>query len=316
MTRKHVFGLSGCLLLALVAAIGLYTSGASSALGLNRKVVDRIPPTLPQAITSDALSSDAATLKILLFSKTAGFRHAEAIPACRRSVKRIAKRRGWEVFATENAAVFNSEQLAHFNVIFGNNSSGDNWTKKQKQAFIEYIEGGGGFVGVHGVGGTRQRFWGWYNDVLLRALFIGHPMFPQFQQATVQVEDSSHPAMQHLPRQWRRKDEWYSFEQSPRKLGVRVLARLDESSYDAVRFSRDLRMGDHPIIWSHCVAERGRVFYSALGHLREAYEDPLHEAMLEGAIEWAAGFKGECSAPGSARSAQGEAKGKAEEPAE
>ena len=305
--KRLAIGMAVCIGLLLLAGIGLYVSGALSALGFSERVIDTVPPTLSETITSDLTPAADSSLevnpsppwavKILLFSKTAGFRHEEAIPACRSSVLAIAARRGWKVFDTENAAVFNDEQLAHFDVIFGNNTTGDNWTENQKQAFIRYMETGGGFVGVHGAAGTRYRFWDWYNDSLLRALFIGHPLFPQLQTAIVEVEDRAHPATRHLPRRWERIDEWYTFAQSPRELGVRVLATLDESSYSPKAIHQDLSMGDHPIVWSHCVAGRGRAFYSALGHSGEAYADPAHEAMLEGALEWAAGLKGDCSRP-------------------
>jgi hypothetical protein len=49
-------------------------------------------------------------------------------------VEDIAKERGWTVYNTENAAIFNDEQLAKFDVIFGNNCTGDNWNAEQRSA--------------------------------------------------------------------------------------------------------------------------------------------------------------------------------------
>ena len=71
-----------------------------------------------------------------------------------------------------------------------------------------------------------------------------------------------------------------------------MLARLDESSYAPRELFRDLAMGDHPIVWSHC-AGGGRVFYSALGHTAESYAAEAHAQLLEGALAWAAG-EGTC----------------------
>jgi hypothetical protein len=99
--------------------------------------------------------------------------------------------------------------------------------------------------------------------------------------------------MRAWPASFEHEDEWYSFERSPREAGVRVLARLDESSYRPREILRDLGMGDHPIVWSHCVG-RGRAFYSALGHGAASYARPEHAQMLEGAIAWAAGLEGSC----------------------
>jgi hypothetical protein len=39
---------------------------------------------------------------------------------------------------------------------------------------------------------------------------------------------------------------------------VRALASLDESSYEPRELFRDIAMGDHPVVWSHCPG-RGRV---------------------------------------------------------
>ena len=77
--------------------------------------------------------------------------------------------------------------------------------------------------------------------------------------------------------------------------GFRVLARVDESSYaprmELLWMDTDIAMGDHPVVWSHCVG-RGRVFFSALGHQGAAYQAPEMLALLEGAVAWAAGLEG------------------------
>ncbi len=277
----------------LLAALAALAGGCSlmGALGLRPARVDRVAPDLPADIGRDT------RLTLLLFSKTAGYRHTDAIPACERALREIAARRGWELFATENAAVFAPDLLARFEVVVGNNTTGDAWTAEQKSAFRSWVEAGGGFVGVHGAGGTRYEYWPWYQDVLIGARFGGHPMGPQFQVATVRVEDRDHPATRHLGETWAREDEWYSFESNPRERGVRVLATLDESTYDPSAWRGELRMGaDHPITWSHCVG-RGRSFYSALGHKGEYYAEPPFSRMIEGAIEWAAGSAGPCTHP-------------------
>lgn len=257
------------------------------AMGLKDPVVDTVPPDLPAGL-------EDAPIAILLFSKTSGFRHEEAIPAAQASVESIAARNGWKVFATENAAVFDDALLSRFDVVFGNNITGDNWTDGQKQAFIRWIEAGGGFVGVHGAAGTRYRYWDWYTDTLLGGgRFIGHPTFPQFRNARVDVEDRSHPVMAHFPASFEHVDEWYSFEASARLAGSHVLATLDEDSYETDDWAMG---GDHPIIWIACPGA-GRSFYSALGHQAGTYALADHEKMLEAAIRWAADPANAC--PGS-----------------
>lgn len=249
---------------------------------------DHTPPELPRRFNRTA---------ILVLSKTNGFRHLEAIPAANAMFEEIARARGWSVYFTENAAVANPRQLARFDAIVFNNVSGDAFTEDQRAALRAYIEGGGGFVGVHGSGGDPSYAWDWYVQNLIGAQFIGHPMppgAPQFQEATVRVENHDHPATRHLPEAWVRTDEWYSFAASPRREGYQVLATLDESTYTPGQLGpRVLAMGaDHPIMWSHC-EQRGRAFYSALGHRAEVYADLNYRQVLEGAIAWAARLEGE-----------------------
>ena len=280
-TVKSVLKIFGAILIVVVVWIGWEAyRRIGPALGWVDPVVDTVPPELPASL-------EDGDVKVLLFSKTSGFRHEEAIPAAQASLERLAARNGWAVFATENAAVFNDDQLARFDVVFGNNITGDNWTDEQKQAFVRWVEGGGGFVGVHGAAGTRYRYWDWYTDALLGGgRFIGHPMMPQFREARVVVEDPSHPTMSHFGDEFTHTDEWYSFETSARAAGSHVLATLDESTYDP---GEELSMGeDHPIIWIACPGD-GRSFYSALGHRAPTYVWTEHEQMLEAAIDWAAG---------------------------
>jgi len=286
---KRALGLAVLLVLAFLAfAAWRIWPSIRAARGGVPPVYDTVAPQLAPELFGPRSPGD---VRILLFSKTSGFRHAEAIPACERSVREIAARRGWRVFATENGAVFSDELLAHFDVVLGNNTTGDNWDLAQKTAFVQFVERGGGFVGVHGAAGTRYEYWDWYKDTLIGARFIGHPVFPQLQDATVVVEDAAHPAMRTLPARFTAHDEWYSFAASPRGR-VRVLATLDESSYSPRELFSSIAMGDHPVVWSHCIG-RGRSFYSALGHTAAAYATKEHTALLEGALAWAAG-EGTC----------------------
>jgi type 1 glutamine amidotransferase len=247
-------------------------------------VFETEPPVLPELLARPA---------ILVFSKTNGYRHEEAIPAANKLLASMAVREGWSLYQTENGAVFNPTQLGQFDAVVFNNVSGNVFTPEQREALESFIENGGGFVGIHGSGGDPSYKWQWYVESLIGAQFIGHPMGPQFQQATMYVEDKTHPATQTLPDAWVRTDEWYSFEQSARKDGVQVLATLDETSYSPVGMGgQDLTMGtDHPIVWSHCQG-RGRALYSALGHQAAAYAEPLYQDLLKGAIAWAARLQG------------------------
>ncbi len=221
-------------------------------------------------------------LSVLIYSKTAPYhgsdneyRHA-AIPEATVAILEIGEREGWTVEATEDASRFNDEALARFDVVVFLLTTGDVLGVKEQAAFERFIRSGKGYVGIHSASDTEHA-WPWYGE-LVGAYFKNHPTV---REATYIVEDRSHPASKDLPKRWTRTDEHYNFHANPRP-NVQVLMALDESSYDA----GDGAMGDHPIAWYHDY-DGGRAFYTALGHVKDSYDDPLVLGHLEGGIAWA-----------------------------
>lgn len=264
---------------ALAAIVALAAFGWS---GFQRYYVDGVK------LLAATAPDEAERPAILVFSKTRGYRHDDAIPAANDLFARFAREQGWDYFQTENAANFTPEMLARFDAVVFNNVSGDVFTPQQREAFRAYVEGGGGFVGFHGSGGDNEYAWRWYVDELIGAQFIGHPMAPQFQSGRLVPEGGDHPATAGLPPHWFWIDEFYSFEASPRAKGYDILLTIDEESYAPER----LAMGsDHPMAWWHCQGG-GRAFYSALGHRPESYAEPEYQAMLLGATRWALRLEG------------------------
>jgi type 1 glutamine amidotransferase len=227
--------------------------------------------------------------RLLLFQKITGFRDGPSVEAATATMYELAREHGWCLVETDRGGVMTPESLTHFDAVIWNNISGDVLTLSQREAFRRYIEGGGGFVGIHGSGGDPVYFWDWYRDTLLGAQFIGHPMDPQFQDARVVVEDNDSGIAAGLAPGWTMNDEWYSFAPNPHSTGATVVASLDESSYSPVgQGGQDLRMGYHPIAWTRSVGS-GRSFYSAIGHRPQVYADPNHRRLLVEGIQWAAG---------------------------
>ena len=283
ISRKHLIWFLGLALLIFLAAAIHGVMRARSMGFLRFPVFETIPPDVP------ALGRPA----ILVFSKTNSFIHKEAIPAARRLLETIGAERRWSVYFTDNGAVYNVEDLAKFDLTVWNNVTGDVLTAEQRDAMRAWLEHGGGFVGLHAAGDNSHDAWPWYQDQVIRARFTGHPLDPQFQDATVRIEQPPDPIVAEAPEAWRRRDEWYSFESSPRSGDVQVLATVDESTYSPGSFfGTELDMGDdHPIIWKHCIGS-GRVFYSAMGHTGESYGEPEYQAILERAMEWAGQLSG------------------------
>jgi uncharacterized protein len=242
----------------------------------DRPVINRLPAGKP---------------RVLLFGKINGFRDDPSVNAARAALESMAARNGWALVSTDKAGAMHPSVLRRFDVVVWNNNSGDLLTLTQRRVFRRFIEGGGGFVGIHGAAGDPAYFWDWYADTLIGARFIGHPMEPQFQDARIYLSSNATGIDHGLPREFKMNDEWYSFARSPRATGATVLASLDERSYrpgNGAFGGPPLAMGDdHPIAWSRCVG-RGRSFYSAIGHRPETYADANHVRLLEQAVRWAA----------------------------
>jgi len=217
----------------------------------------------------------APVTKVLVFSKTAGFRHS-SIPNGIAAIQALGAANGFSVTATEDANQFTTANLAQYQAVVWLSTTGDVLNATQQSAFQSYIASGKGYVGVHAAADTEYD-WAWYGG-LVGAYFQSHPAI---QQATIRVEDRSTVMTSHLPADWTRTDEWYSYRSNPRA-NVRVLMRLDESTYSGGS------MGDHPISWCQNYGG-GRAFYTGLGHTEASYTETNFTRMLLGAIQWAGG---------------------------
>ena len=272
-------GLALIAVLAVLAVGGIWYIGAWN-LVFPGAGYDSVAPALPAELADPA---------ILVFSKTNGFRHRDGIAGGQKALRQISRRRGWGVYETENGAVFNDAQLSRFEVVVFLNASGDLLDSGQRQAFRSWLEAGGGWLGIHAAGDGSHQAWPWYVNTLIGANFTAHILGPQFQVATMVLERSASPVLAGLPSRWDHEEEWYSWEKSPRDKGFSILATVDEDSYQPVQNlpgrQRDLRMGDHPVVWSNCVAA-GKSVYSALGHRADAFEQAQHLQLLENALAW------------------------------
>jgi len=214
--------------------------------------------------------------RVLVFSKTAGFRH-DSIPEGITAVRQLGETNGFTVDATEDAAAFTSRNLRRYDAVVFLSTTGDVLDAAQQTAFEGYIRHGGGYVGIHAAADTEYD-WEFYGG-LAGAYFQSHPAI---QPATVTVEDRAHPATSGLARTWNRTDEWYNYRSNPREK-AHVLASLDESSYTGGTMN-----GDHPIAWCQNY-QGGRAFYTGGGHTKESYADPLFRQHLAGGIRYAIG---------------------------
>ncbi|MGW1225883.1 ThuA domain-containing protein [Streptomyces sp. NPDC002530] len=225
---------------------------------------------------------DKTAKRVLVFSKTAGFRH-DAIPEGIAALKELGKDSNITVDATEEAGQFTTANLARYDAVVFMSTTGDVLNADQQKAFENYIATGGGYMGVHAAADTEYD-WSFYGG-LVGAYFSGHPAI---QPVTVRVEDHKHPATAHLGDSWQRTDELYNYRTNPRDK-VKVLATLDETTYTGGTMK-----GDHPITWCQTY-QGGRSFYTGLGHTKESYAEADFRGLLLGGLRYAAGqVKADC----------------------
>lgn len=247
--------------------------------------------------------------KVLIFSKTAGYRH-ESIPAAIAAWQRLSQSSQLEdsrspsfiVEPTEDASIFTPEKLSQLRVIVFQHVSGEFLNVSQLDALKTFVRSGGGIVGIHtattgmpcgGAGCVDKE--GWY-ERLIGVAFDGHP---EPQNGIIKTELPLHPILTRgllatndglktfqqltMTRTW--FDEWYNFKSSPKHNGnLNILLTVDESTYEGGTFG-----DDHPLMWCQ-EFEGGRVFQTALGHFDAAYEDEMFLGQALSGLLWAAGM--------------------------
>ena len=228
----------------------------------------------PKQQTSNA----AAAPRILVFSKTMGWKHT-SIPNGIAAIQKLGQENSFRVDTTKNAAYFNQDSLKNYQAVVFLSTTLNVLNAQQQVAFERYIQAGGGFVGIHAAADTEYD-WPWYNK-LVGAYFASHPNNPNVRKATIDVLDNTHAATAGLPARWERNDEWYNYKSiNP---DVKVLAKLDEKTYEG-----GTNGDNHPIVWYH-EYDGGRAFYTGLGHTEESFADPQMLTHILGGIKYAMG---------------------------
>jgi type 1 glutamine amidotransferase len=220
------------------------------------------------------LSFSVKEKRILVFSKTKGYRH-ESIGVGKLALMKLGKENNFEVDTTEDASVFNKENLNKYDAVIFLNTTGDVLNVDQQNAFMHYIQSGKGFLGIHSATDTEYD-WPWYGK-LVGAYFKSHP-----KQQTVKIlKQPLKEGWPNLksPEPWQRFDELYNYKDI--YADIHVLFKLDETSYQGGENN-----GDHPIIWFHDF-DGGRSFYTGFGHTKESYSDTIFLNQLVTALNYA-----------------------------
>ena len=218
----------------------------------------------------------SAQTRVLVFSKTAGFRHG-SIGVGKIAMLKLGKENGYIVDTTEDASVFTEKNLKRYGAVVFLNTTGDVLNEFQQASFERYIQSGGGYMGIHAATDCEYT-WPWYGK-LSGAYFKSHP---KQQMAKLVVHDKTHPSTAHLPEIWERYDEWYNFKKIPGN-EVKVLISIDEKSYEGGENGES-----HPMAWYHDY-DGGRAFYTEFGHTNESFADQLYIKHILGGLKYAIG---------------------------
>ena len=262
--------------LAVFLAYG--ASAACAGSGMGSRELEGKSSRLKPLLQKRPLPQQSKPVRMLVFTRTQGFRH-DSIPDAVRALRELAATQGWQTDHGEDAAAFTSGNLSRYEVVVFANTTGDVFDEAQQRALRAFVENGGGFVGLHSAADTEYG-WPWYGE-LVGAWFASHP--PGLQTAEVRFEGSS--PVRGEP--WRATDELYNYRSNPRA-NVRVIARVDERGYAGGTMGRD-----HPIAWCRPVG-KGRSWYTGLGHAKAMYAEPTFRAHVLRGLRFAAGLSGDC----------------------
>jgi type 1 glutamine amidotransferase len=242
---------------------------------------------IPAILLLGASLASAAENRILVYTHNGkGYVH-DNIDTSVEAIRKLGAEKGFDVDASADPAVFTPENLKQYKVLVFSNSNNEAFdTGAQREAFKSFIQGGGGFVGLHSASGS-ERQWPYFWSVV-GGKFVRHPKLQKF---TIRVKDANHPVTRGLPATFEWEDECYytdNINPDIKPLLVTDPAKLEDpkkAEYPGDRFGDAL-----PLAWYHTF-DGGREVYIALGHKKEHYSDPLLKQMIVGAIQWAMGGK-------------------------
>ncbi|HEY2547945.1 MAG TPA: ThuA domain-containing protein [Candidatus Acidoferrum sp.] len=214
--------------------------------------------------------------------------HKPFVDAAKLWLGKLSGENNFTVDYIEDTEKIDDAFLAKYNLFIQLNYPPYMWTDTAKAAFIKYIEQGkGGWIGFHHATLLGEfdgyQMWPWFHQFMGGIRFKNY--IATFVTGTVTVEDSIHPVMKNVRSPLIiEREEWYTYDTSPRP-NVRVLASVDEKTYTP---GTDLKMGDHPVIWTN-EHYKARNVYIFMGHNPELFDNQAFTQIFRNSIFWAAG---------------------------
>ena len=256
-------------------------------------------------VLAPARADEAKPRRLLFFTRSAGYEHSvvkvtDGEPCYAETILRpICAEHGWELVSTKDGGVFTPENIASFDAFLfyttGDltaptaDDGSEPMSQEGKQALIDAVHNGKGFVGFHSgsdtfhspgnrgeaqPAGQRDP----YID-MLGGEFIIHG---SQQPATMTVVDSTFPGAAGLGRSFTKTEEWYSLKNFADDLHVLLVnetAGMHDKPYDRPPY---------PATWIRHHG-KGRVFYTSMGHREDVWTSPEFQSLVIGGITWAVG---------------------------
>jgi len=260
---------------------------------------------------SNALPA-ASNKSVLVFTKSSGFEHDVVKRVGGKpslvddTVNELGNRHGFSTGVTKDGRIFDTKEFhSYAAVVFF--TTGDltalgkdgkpPMSAKGKQALLDAVRGGMGFVGVHAATDTfhtlpdpadrsnRYVAHGDQEDPYLRMLgaeFITHGLEPRLQDANLTVNDAKFPGLERVTSPVSFNEEWYSMKDFMPDL--HVILTLDTQGMKGECYQR----APYPVTWAR-MHGKGRVFYTAMGDRRENWGNKFFLNLLAGGIRWSIG---------------------------
>ena len=232
-------------------------------------------------------SKNAKLQRVLIFSKTAWYRHP-ALPELNGFLVRLGAKHNIQMDVTESPEDFS--RLNNYQAIIFSSTTdiGKTLNEQQRKQLKDWYHAGGGIMGLHAAA-VHHNTWPWWTELV----GCGFNSDSEFVKAKliVDTKNKNHPAVKGFGPTFDYTADWTNHDKSVTGLsGVRVLLRVDEKSYDPVRDAFKTRGGkpmgiDHPVSWIR-EFEGGRFFYTELGHEVKSLDTKFgHQHLIEG-LHW------------------------------
>lgn len=256
-----------------------------------------------------ATAADAPARKILFFSKSSGWEHdviswKKGQPSfAEKQLLALGQEHNWEFTFSKDGSKFSPEYLAQFDAVFFY-TTGDlcsPGTDKQppmtlagKQALIDFVRGGKGFVGTHAASDTfhtdnesqkgPERFANHCEkaDPYVRFLGAEFIIHGAQQVATNRVIDPAFPGFAKVGAAFAFHEEWYSLKDF--RDDIHVLTVMETAGMKGEMYKRP----PYPNTWARAEG-KGRVWYTAMGHREDVWTNPIFRQILVGGIQFALG---------------------------